>query len=124
MSNIKKYKIDWDWKAEIHIEIDHDIATGEMLHEINSFWGNDKYRVTKEGSVLNAVLKMLAREAFYIAYCNDYNTFGVVSAFDYDDKYNNCDTEGWPKMDGSAGFKITRCETFSMETSDMTIKEG
>ncbi|EOZ1885745.1 DUF2528 family protein, partial [Escherichia coli] len=27
MSNIKKYIIDYDWKASIEIEIDHDLMT-------------------------------------------------------------------------------------------------
>ncbi|ENX6954281.1 DUF2528 family protein, partial [Escherichia coli] len=27
MSNIKKYIIDYDWKASIEIEIDHDVMT-------------------------------------------------------------------------------------------------
>ncbi|GDU15145.1 single stranded DNA-binding protein [Escherichia coli] len=26
MSNIKKYIIDYDWKASIEIEIDHDVS--------------------------------------------------------------------------------------------------
>ncbi len=29
MSNIKKYIIDYDWKASIEIEIDHDVMTEE-----------------------------------------------------------------------------------------------
>lgn len=31
MSNIKKYIIDYDWKASIEIEIDHDVMTEEKL---------------------------------------------------------------------------------------------
>ena len=38
MSNIKKYIIDYDWKASIEIEIDHDVMTEEKLHQINNFW--------------------------------------------------------------------------------------
>lgn len=30
MSNIKKYIIDYDWKASIEIEIDHDVK-GEVF---------------------------------------------------------------------------------------------
>lgn len=34
MSNIKKYIIDYDWKASIEIEIDHDVMTEEKLHQV------------------------------------------------------------------------------------------
>ncbi|EOP9209508.1 DUF2528 family protein, partial [Escherichia coli] len=37
MSNINKYIIDYDWKASIEIEIDHDVMTEEKLHQINNF---------------------------------------------------------------------------------------
>ncbi len=40
MSNIKKYIIDYDWKASIEIEIDHDVMTEEKLHQINNFWSD------------------------------------------------------------------------------------
>ena len=61
MSNIKKYIIDYDWKASIEIEIDHDVMTEEKLHQINNFWSDSEYRLNKHGSVLNAVLIMLAQ---------------------------------------------------------------
>ncbi|CTT58870.1 putative single-stranded DNA binding protein of prophage [Escherichia coli] len=63
MSNIKKYIIDYDWKASIEIEIDHDFMTEEKLHQINNFWSDSEYRLNKHGSVLNAVLIMLAQHA-------------------------------------------------------------
>ncbi len=44
MSNIKKYIIDYDWKASIEIEIDHDVMTEEKLHQINNFWSDSEYR--------------------------------------------------------------------------------
>lgn len=31
MSNIKKYIIDYDWKASIEIEIDHDVGDAANL---------------------------------------------------------------------------------------------
>ncbi|WP_223274663.1 DUF2528 family protein, partial [Escherichia albertii] len=40
MPNIKKYIIDYDWKASIEIEIDHDVMTEEKLHQINNFWSD------------------------------------------------------------------------------------
>ena len=80
MSNIKKYIIDYDWKASIEIEIDHDVMTEEKLHQINNFWSDSEYRLNKHGSVLNAVLIMLAQHALLIAISSDLNAYGVVSS--------------------------------------------
>ena len=43
MGNVKKYTVDYDWKAELTVEIDHDVMTDEKLHEINNFWSNADY---------------------------------------------------------------------------------
>ena len=37
--------------------------TEEKLHQINNFWSDSEYRLNKHGSVLNAVLIMLAQHA-------------------------------------------------------------
>ncbi|ECX7396387.1 DUF2528 family protein, partial [Escherichia coli] len=104
MSNIKKYIIDYDWKASIEIEIDHDVMTEEKLHQINNFWSDSEYRLNKHGSVLNAVLIMLAQHALLIAISSDLNAYGVVCEFDWNDGNGQ---EGWPPMDGSEGIRIT-----------------
>ncbi|EFJ3663118.1 TPA: DUF2528 family protein [Escherichia coli] len=98
MSNIKKYIIDYDWKASIEIEIDHDVMTEEKLHQINNFWSDSEYRLNKHGSVLNAVLIMLAQHALLIAISSDLNAYGVVCEFDWNDGNGQ---EGWPPMDGN-----------------------
>ena len=103
MSNIKKYIIDYDWKASIEIEIDHDVMTEEKLHQINNFWSDSEYRLNKHGSVLNAVLIMLAQHALLIAISSDLNAYGVVCEFDWNDGNGQ---EGWPPMDGSEGIRI------------------
>ncbi|KAB0121829.1 DUF2528 family protein, partial [Escherichia coli] len=41
--------IDYDWKASIEIEIDHDVMTEEKLHQINNFWSDSEYRLNKHG---------------------------------------------------------------------------
>ncbi|MBZ8594444.1 DUF2528 family protein, partial [Escherichia coli] len=92
MSNIKKYIIDYDWKASIEIEIDHDVMTEEKLHQINNFWSDSEYRLNKHGSVLN-VLIMLAQHALLIAISSDLNAYGVVCEFDWNDGNGQ---EGWP----------------------------
>ncbi|MBJ8955884.1 DUF2528 family protein [Citrobacter braakii] len=120
MSNIKKYTVDYDWKAEIDIEIDHDVMTEEKLHEINNFWSEAKYRLMKHESVLNAVLIMLAQHAMLIALENGFNTYGVVCEFDWKEGNGQ---EGWPSMDGSEGIKITGIDVSGVfDSDDMTIK--
>ena len=120
MSNIKKYIIDYDWKASIEIEIDHDVMTEEKLHQINNFWSDSEYRLNKHDSLLNAVLIMLAQHALLIAISKDLNAYGVVCEFDWDDGNGQ---EGWPPMDGSEGIRITDIDTSGIfDSDDMTIK--
>jgi len=116
---IKKYKIDYDWKADVLVEIDHSIATEEKLKEINEFWSGAEDRVTQEGSVLNAVLKMLARTCLYLQLETGYSVTGIIEKFDWDSR--NGGQEGWPKMDGTFGIKLLRVDEFEIDESDMTI---
>lgn len=119
MGNIKRYTVDYDWKAELEVEIDHDVMTDEKLHEINNFWSNAKSRIDKHGSVLNAVLIMLAQQSMLIGVSNDYNVYGIVSEFSWDEGNGQ---EGWPPMDGSHGIKIIDTEDFDIDYDDMSIK--
>ncbi|MFG0647732.1 DUF2528 family protein [Leclercia adecarboxylata] len=120
MANIKSYTVDYDWKAELEVEIDHDVVTEEMLHEINNFWSDAEYRLGRQDSILNTVLIMLAKEALLLALSEGYNTRGVVAAFDWDEGNG---IEGWPPMDGSQGIKITSVDVSGiLDSDDMTIK--
>lgn len=78
MPNIKRYEIDYDWKANVTVEIDHDIVTDDALHELNNFWSNAEWRVEQHDGVLNAVLKMLAREIIYIQFTAGYTIDGLI----------------------------------------------
>lgn len=120
MSNIKKYEIECGVYGWIDIEIDHDIVTEEELKSINQFWGGAERRVENNGSVLNAVLKLLAATALQISVAYEYNTYGVVKQFDWNDGGG---VEGWPPMDGSAGFKIVYAETNLFDHDDMYIRK-
>ena len=121
MSNIKKYIIDYDWKASIEIEIDHDVMTEEKLHQINNFWSDSEYRLNKHGSVLNAVLIMLAQHALLIAISSDLNAYGVVCEFDWnDDEMVRKDGLQWMVAEG---IRITDIDTSGIfDSDDMTIK--
>lgn len=120
MPNIKRYEIDWDWKANVTVEIDHDIMTEEALHEINNFWGDAEWRVESNDGVLNAVLKMLAREVIRIQYVEGWTTDYLIKQFDWDSGNGQ---EGWPPMDGSQGIRIIGSDDLSVDLDDMSIKE-
>ena len=117
---IKEYKIDYDFKAEIIVEIDHDIANEASLHEINNFWSDSQFRLSSENSVLDAVLKMLAQQILIIQTYHGYTLDGVLSLFDWN---RNGGQEGWPSLDGSPGIKLTSVDTFEFDESDMSISE-
>lgn len=119
MSNVKSYKIDYDWKAELTVEVDHDIVTDNALREINEFWSGHEDREDSHG-LLNAVLIMLARHVMPIAYEQGFNAYGVRAMFDWD---KGAGQEGWPPMDGSQGIKITSVDVDGVfDEDDFTVK--
>jgi len=107
--------------ATMRIEVDHDIVTDEILTSINSFWSGDKSRIEEAGSLLNAVLKLIAQEAFREMFSENWNTCGIVSHF-WDDTTKR-GVEGFPPMDGSSGFKILNIESCDIEKEDLTVTE-
>ena len=119
MPNIKRYEIDYDWKANVTVEIDHDIVTDDALHELNNFWSNAEWRVEQHDGVLNAVLKMLAREIIFIQFTAPYTIDRIIKQFDWDSGNGQ---EGWPPMDGSHGIKIIDTEDLDIDYDDMSIK--
>ncbi|KOZ19737.1 Lambda prophage-derived protein ea10 [Escherichia coli] len=95
-----------------------------MSSQIKHYPGNPgrftEDRLNKHGSVLNAVLIMLAQHALLIAISSDLNAYGVVCEFDWNDGNGQ---EGWPSMDGSEGIRITDIDTSGIfDSDDMTIK--
>ena len=115
-----KYRIDYDWKVDIIIEIDDEIMTTEMLTEINTFWSNDDVRLRDaDGIVLNAVLKLLTGVILVSQVESGLNLRGIISMFDWDEGNG---IEGFPKMDGSHGIKIICVDDFEFDPNDMTIE--
>ena len=100
--------------AECKVAIDDSKCTDEMLHEINNFWSDNKWRLSQaDGDVGKAVAKMLIKECFSLQYVNyGLNPWGVMRCFDWD---NGEGQEGWPKMDGSHGIAIISCEVPEIE---------
>jgi len=121
MSNIKRYKINWDYKAELVVEIDHDVMTDDKLHEINSFWGDANSRLIESGTVLNAVLKMLMNVSIRLMIESGWGDSFLVEKFNWESKYGG--VEGWPNMDGSEGIKIISGEDPEFDTGEMYIEE-
>lgn len=111
MADIKTYEIDYDLKASVTIEINHDIVSEADLHELNNFWINANWRVKRDGGVLNAVLK--------IQFTAGYTIDGLIKQFDWDSGNGQ---EGWPPMDGSHGIKIIDTEDLELDADDMSIK--
>jgi hypothetical protein len=101
------------------VEVNHELMTEEKLHEINNFWSGHEARIRDDETALNAVLKMLTEAVARLQIEYNYNTFGIVSLFDWDDGGGQ---EGWPKMDGSFGIKITDVDQFLFDSSDMIIR--
>ena len=98
------YEIDYDFKATVKIEVDDDVCTQHALHEINQFWAGHERRVKAEnGSVLDAVLKLIAQKALALELCGNYPLSRIADKFDWDDGNG---VEGFPKLDGSMGLNL------------------
>ncbi|HEY8037965.1 MAG TPA: DUF2528 family protein [Methylobacter sp.] len=108
----KTYVISYDNKADVVVEIDHDVLTPEVLHEINNFWFGAEDRIDHAGgSLLKAVLLNLAGSVLAIELSNG-NALPV---------FTNYPPEGWPKLDGSWGIHLISCDSLVIDESDMTV---
>jgi hypothetical protein len=85
----------------IDVEIDTDLATDAVLHEMNDFWANGEEKLKETGGdVLTAVLRRLYEAAAYAHILKDIHTAG-----DMIEHFN--EKEGWYPLDGSYGIRIT-----------------
>lgn len=118
---IKVYKAENGF-AECKVAIDESKASEKFLHEINNFWGNSKSRLREaKGDVAKAVATMLIKQCFSLQYQNyGLNSWGVMQCFDWDEGEGQ---EGWPKMDGSYGIAIIRCEEPEIELDFFSVEE-
>jgi hypothetical protein len=111
MDTLKKYRVSYDNKFDMFVEIDHAIMTDEKLHEINNFWGDASYRFAQSNrNITETVLKMLASKAFAEAV----NSWEPVKAIE--------EAEGWPpKLDGSFGIKIISIDDVGFNSEDIFV---
>lgn len=116
MSNVKVYELNYDGKASIRVQIDHDIANDELFNTINEYWVGADRNKDEENGVFNAVMKHLAQEIFQLGMNGNMGLKSIIREFEHD-------MEGWPRMDGSYGFKLLSVEHFCFDEDDITISE-
>ncbi len=106
---------DWDCTVEIEDEV-NGVATLDLIKQMVEFWTDwESLLDDNDGDYTRAFLQQLARQAFLICVGENYNTYGIVEEFN--------DLEGWCKMDGSQGIKITNTDDFDAAYSDFHIKQ-
>jgi len=120
--NKKHYCIDYDLKAELVVEIDHDVMTAQGLREINDFWVDSKHRLEMaRGDLLRAVLTLLGQVVMRIQAHDPMTTEGVIEEFNSAKPGGGI--EGWPRMDGSMGIRIVDVDCFDFDAGDFMINE-
>ena len=116
-NNIKRYAVTWFDTLTLTVDIDHDIVTDELLTQINTFWnGADDRLQDADGNVLIAVLKMLGQRCWPLVIDHCCSEKELIQVFD--------GMEGWPKMDGSSGFKIIQCDELEFDSYDIAVDEA
>lgn len=119
MSNIKRYKLAAPFAEdfEVVVEINNELLTDALLHEINNFWCEAEDRLDEyDGNVLHAVLGILYRRLWWsiVELGGDAHVDHMVSHFK--------NIEGWPPMDGSFGIKFVSFDSVEFDHTP-TIKE-
>lgn len=99
---------------EFVVEIDHRAVTALSLHERLRFWDDKVPARAAPVDVLNRVLRHLGLVILGFV-LQDYNLEGVIARF-------ADGVEGWPKMDGSEGWRIISVDTPSFELTDFSIE--
>jgi hypothetical protein len=84
----------------VDVEIDRDLATDAILHEMNNFWANGESQLKEaSGDVLLAVMKRLYSAMVYSCQATDiYSPDYMIQYFKQKD--------GWYPLDGSYGIKL------------------
>lgn len=97
---------------EVVIAVDTDIADEKLWEDLSSFWSSHKAR--KREGCKRKMLEMLANTCFEVQVGNDYNSFGVMNAFE--------DREGWCRMDGSMGILIVSVDIIEFDSRLLDTK--
>ena len=112
--SIQRYTVSYSWTYDMVVDIDRSICTDELLHQINNFWSDAEWRLSRaRGDVLKAVLRMLALTAFRMT-ITDLAPEHVLKVEGI---------EGWPKLDGSYGITLVSLDYFELDDDEISIKE-
>jgi hypothetical protein len=109
----KRYKLSYEWSAEMVVEIDDEKFTPEILKDWNEFWSDHEYRSAGKFGPLQPLLKMLYLAVIY----EDLQSGRGARSF------REGREEGYPNMDGSQGIEIVRFESFEFDDSCVEIVE-
>jgi hypothetical protein len=108
-----RYKLDYDWKAGMIVEVDDEVLTPQILDEWNTFWGGADERAEAEGGPLVPLLKMMHRVALRESIASNSPLASLREGRE----------EGFPKMDGSAGITIIEFDEFEFDGDDITCEK-
>jgi hypothetical protein len=109
----KRYRLSYEWNAEMAVVIDDEKFTPEILKEWNEFWSDHEYRSRQEGGPLKPLLKMLYLAVIY----EDLQSGRGARSF------REGREEGYPDMDGSQGIEIVSFESFEFDDFCVEIVE-
>lgn len=113
----KRYTVSYDWSFDMVVEIDHEVCKDELLHEINNFWSDAEFRLTRsDGNIVRVVLTLLAQMAFRLNISDWRDTVSLL-------KSSETCPEGWPVLDGSSGITLVSIDDFEFDADEFTIKE-
>jgi hypothetical protein len=109
----RRYTISYDWTFDAVVDIDHDVCTDALLHEINNFWSGAEERLDRaDDDVCKAVLTMLGLQLFR----------DTITDLAPERMWRTNAPEGWPKLDGSHGITLVSLDYFELDEDEITIK--
>ena len=113
--SVTRYTVSYGWTYDMVVDIDSSLCTDELLHEINNFWSDAAWRLSRaRGDVLKAVLRMLAMTAFRM----------TITDLDPEGQLKEEGIEGWPRLDGSAGITLVSLDYFELDDEEISIKKS
>jgi hypothetical protein len=108
-----RYKLTYEWSAEMVVDVDDEKLTPQMLKDWNEFWGDADDRASDTGGPLIALLKMM-----YVRLLAD--DFGTLDALG---DFRKGEVEGYPPMDGSCGVTIVSFTSFEFDDFNVEVVE-
>lgn len=101
---MQKYKLTYDWQDIAEVEIDESEKTSALMKEMILFWSGGEDRLEDNcGDVTKTWLKQLGR--FILERGKEPNN-----------------DEGWAKLDGTYGIKLTRVNSWDVDEDNIEIE--